>query len=97
MNNKQQPMNLKKTALLSALLLELAGSVSAATINVDGTICTLSDAIVAANNDVTFGGCTAGTGDDVLELDIAGSPFTQTEPVQPILSSITINGNGSAL
>ncbi|MEZ4561033.1 MAG: hypothetical protein R2851_29580, partial [Caldilineaceae bacterium] len=36
----------------------------AATISVDGTTCTLADAITAANSDTATGGCVAGSGAD---------------------------------
>src|SRR5262245_62890838 len=46
-----------------ALLLALGPGLGwAATITVDGTTCTLVDAITAANTDTTTGGCTAGSG-----------------------------------
>ncbi len=86
---------LKKTALISALLLEMGFSAHAATINVDGNTCTLADAITAANSDAVAGGCAAGSGDDVLELDSNGSPFTQVTQLPTLSSNITINGNGS--
>ncbi|MEM6457105.1 MAG: hypothetical protein AAF772_18590, partial [Acidobacteriota bacterium] len=42
----------------------------AATITADGTLCTLADAIVAANTDAATGGCPAGDpGADRIELD----------------------------
>ena len=40
--------------------------VLAATINVDGTNCTLADAIRSANTDAAVGGCTKGSGADTL-------------------------------
>ena len=49
----------------------------AATIAVDGTACTLIDAITAANSDAPAGGCTAGSGADTLVLP-AGSTHTLT-------------------
>ncbi|MCA9981667.1 MAG: hypothetical protein KDD89_12560, partial [Anaerolineales bacterium] len=52
------------TSLALALALALAGSPTpahAATINVDGTTCTLADAITSANSDTATGGCTAGS------------------------------------
>ena len=85
---------LKKTALVSALMLELTAA-GAATIAVDGTTCTLNDAIAAANNDVVSGGCTAGSGDDVLELPAEG--LLNTSATLEINSNVTINGNGSVV
>src|SRR5215212_3444143 len=49
------------------------GPALAATINVDGTTCTLVAAITAANNDTATGGCTAGSGADTLVLPIAST------------------------
>ena len=73
----------------------------AATISVDGTTCTLVDAITAANNNVLAGGCSAGSGADTIELPFFGSTHTLTTvnnntygptglPV--ITSEITISG-----
>ncbi len=86
---------LKKTALVSALMLATGGH--AATINVDGTTCNMADAITSANTDTATGGCLAGSGADVLELDIAGSPFSSTVQLPIVASDIVINGNGSTV
>ncbi len=94
-NKKQEPINFKKAALVSALLLELAGTASAATITVDGTTCTLNDAITAANNDTATGGCDAGAGADILELPMDGMLNLST--TAGITSIITINGNNSTI
>jgi hypothetical protein len=53
------------------------GSALASTINVDGTICTLVDAITAANTDTASGGCIAGSPADTIVLT-AGSTHTLT-------------------
>ncbi len=61
------------------------------TIIVDaGGICTLSDAITAANTDTATGGCAAGAGDDtiILETDVELSAA-----LPDITSTITIEGN----
>jgi hypothetical protein len=75
----------------------------AATINVDGTSCTLIDAIAAANTDAPAGGCTAGSGADTLVLP-AGSTHTLTQSydygpngLPLVTSAITIAGNGSTI
>lgn len=87
----------KKTILVSALLLELGiCTTQAATINVDGTTCTLADAITSANGDVVTGGCDAGVGDDVLELTVNGT-FTLTDALPDITTGIVINGNESSI
>ncbi|MCB1582102.1 MAG: hypothetical protein KDI92_03490 [Xanthomonadales bacterium] len=87
---------MKKTALVSALLLELTAGAHAATINVDGTTCTLNDAITAADTDTATGGCSAGSGADVLELPIDGN-LILAAPTGTINTEVTINGNGSVI
>ncbi len=54
------------------------GAVRAAVIAVDGTTCTLVNAILSANTDAAVGGCTAGTGADTLVL---GADVVLTTPV----------------
>ncbi len=94
-NKQQEPFNFKKAALVSALLLELAGTASAATINVDGVTCNLNNAVTAANTDTATGGCDAGVGDDVLELPIDG--MLNLTVTASITSNVTINGNNSTI
>src|SRR5215217_2863493 len=89
-----------------ALLLALGqGPALAATINVNGTTCTLVNAITAANNNTATGGCTAGLGADTIVLP-ANSTQTLTSVNTnyngatglPLISSvITIAGNGSTI
>ena len=75
----------------------------AATINVDGTSCTLIDAIAAANTDAPAGGCTAGSGADTLVLPPESThTLTQSYDYGPnglplVTSAITIAGNGSTI
>ncbi|MCX7544925.1 hypothetical protein [Marinicella gelatinilytica] len=90
-NNRSTNHCIKQTALVTALLLELTG-LQAATINVDGTTCTFADAVVAANNNVATGGCSAGSGDNTIELT---SPVINVSAQATIKSNITINGNGN--
>ena len=54
--------------LLLSIGAGMASPAQAATITVDGTTCTLADAITAANNDTATGGCSAGSGVDTLTL-----------------------------
>lgn len=55
--------------LVIALVVALLPLVAhAGTITVDGTTCTLPEAITAANTDAAFDGCTAGSGTDTLLL-----------------------------
>lgn len=88
--------HLKKTALASALFLELTAGVHAATIAVDGTTCTLGDAITAANTDAVAGGCTAGSGADILDLPVEGN-FVLAGPTPEVTTEITINGNRTVI
>ena len=81
----------------------------AATINVlstdpvNATVCTLSDAIRAANTDAIAGGCSAGSGADTIVLP-ANSTFSFIEPqgnvvtALPLISTeIVIQGNGATI
>ncbi len=91
-----------------ALLLALGQAPAfAATIQVDGSVCTLVEAITAANSDNPVSGCPAGSGaEDTLVLP-PGSTHTLISPVPdtslgysglPIVTSpITIEGNGSTV
>jgi hypothetical protein len=103
----------------AALLLALGQGVQAATINVapkvlpgintgDGK-CSLIEAIISANNDIAFGGCTAGSSADTIVLP-AKSSFTLTTPytdaytatygpagLPTITTEITITGNGAKI
>ncbi|MCB8961739.1 MAG: hypothetical protein H6651_15575 [Ardenticatenales bacterium] len=90
----------------AALYLALSGAPAyAATIVVDGTTCTLIDAIDAANTDTAVGGCVAGSGADVLQLP-AGATFSYAyednasaggNALPVVTSEITIEGNGSTI
>lgn len=95
--NNHKNMRFKQTALVSALLLEISSGVQAATIAVDGTNCTLPDAITAANNDTFTNGCSAGSGNDILELNINASPIVLTNSLPIIATNMAINGNGSII
>ncbi len=56
--------------------------------------CPLYDAIVAANTDAPSGACLGGQGHDTISLD-ADEDITQ--PLPPITSEITIEGNGFSI
>ena len=78
-----------------ALLLALGhGAAFAATINVDGTVCTLADAITAANTDTATGGCPAGSGADTLNIT---TDITLTNELPTIVGGVTIEGNGNTV
>ncbi len=89
-----------------ALLLALGQAPAlAATINVNGVICTVIDAITAANNDKPTGGCPGGSGADTITLP-AGSIHTLTSVnnttygptgLPLVTTAITIEGNGSTI
>jgi len=66
--NKIPKNSFIKTALTTALMLELFGTAQAAVIMVDNATCQLENAVISANSDTAFGGCTTGSGDDVIEL-----------------------------
>ncbi len=76
--------------------------VLAATITVDGTTCTLPNAILSANQDTAIGGCASGSGNDVLSLTSSlyqfSAPYgTSNFALPPITSSILIEGNGAVI
>ena len=86
-----------RLALSSTLLSVLAGlspspaSAGAPDIHVDGATCTLADAILAANDDTTTGGCVASAGTDTVVLD-ADVVLTEAHP-----SSTDIAGGRAGL
>lgn len=85
----------------------LARAGSAATITANGTTCTLSSAILAANADTPAFGCTAGSGSDTIDLqyDVTLSEEDNVTPsiggaragLPEITTNITITGNGHLL
>lgn len=92
----------KLSARRSLVALAVAGlfaapvpSVLASTINVDGTNCTLLEAINNANNDNNGGGngCSPGSGTDTLVLPTTGNFPSLTAALPRITSSLTIKGN----
>ena len=97
-------MSLAGVALLLAVNGAAIGIASpTATIVVDGTTCTLVDAITAANTDTATGGCTAGSGADTINLQTnvtltAVHNTTQGNNGLPVVTSaITIEGNGNTI
>jgi len=87
-------MNAKKFSGLLATVLLLVlphHTAQAASITVDGTACTLADAITAANTDTAKGGCPAGSGTDTITLmkDVVLAAALPT-----ITSVVTIEGQG---
>ena len=78
------------------LALGIADPSQAATIPVDGTICTLADAIRAANTEFIAGGCLPGAGADTIVLP-PGSTQTLAAALPAVTSVITVEGNGSTI
>lgn len=76
-----------------ALFLPLSGAVGAS-INVGG-FCLLDDAIESANTDTAVGGCTSGSGADVISLASNGSYSSASYFV--VSSEIVIEGNLSTI
>jgi hypothetical protein len=79
--------------LVASFLLLLAGSAAqAADITVDGTNCTLAEAIISANNDSASGnGCVDGSGADTITLQV---DVTLAAALPQISTVITIEGDG---
>ena len=71
----------------------ISAEASAGGISVDGS-CSLSDAITAANEDQTVGGCSAGDGADTITLT---GDITLSAELPPIESMITLEGGGFAI
>ena len=75
------------------LLLALSAHVSlAATIDVDQSTCILQNAITSANSDTATGGCTAGSGDDIINLASVQFQIRLTATLPQITSTITLEG-----
>lgn len=97
---KKYSLAIRQRPLVVAVALALhIGTVTGAVITVDAHIppgCTLTDAVVSANNDVSVGGCVSGLGDDVILFDPALSGSTITPGVQlDIASNMTIDGDSA--
>ncbi len=58
------------------------------------TICTLQDQIIAANTDRAYGSCPAGNGADIIYMV---RDYALSEPLAPIKTDITIEGNGHTI
>jgi hypothetical protein len=66
----------------------------AATITVDGSSCTLAQAITAANTDTATGGCIAGDGADTVDLQ---ADVILAAGLPAISSEMTLQGNGHTI
>ena len=91
-----------------ALLLALGQAPAlAATINVDGTNCTLAEAIRSANTNTAVGGCTKGSGADTIVLPIGSTQSltavnntntTRGPTGLPVIrSTVTLQGRNSTI
>ncbi len=90
-------LTIASTGIVLLLALFLAQPVFAASIIVDGSTCTLADAITAANTNTATGGCLAGDdvgGYDTIELQ---TDVVLTAELPYITSTIVLEGNGRAL
>ncbi|WP_395377610.1 choice-of-anchor Q domain-containing protein [Marinicella sp. W31] len=97
---KNNRLNTKRTALFTALVLELSSMAHADVITVDGIDCQLADAITAANSNAKTNGCSAGNADIKINdtIDLQGNRIIQLNMALPkITSKLTINGNGATL
>ena len=83
---------LKHALLLPMLLVSAVSTAQAADITVNGTTCTLADAITAANTDTATGGCAAGSIDDE-DIIILETNVTLSAALPEINSPVTIKGN----
>jgi hypothetical protein len=96
---------LRKTLVASAISLSLANIASAATINVGPINCSLIDAIFSADQDISVGLCTHGSGNDTIVLQpnsihtltvVNSSATNRGDNGLPLISTnITIQGNGA--
>lgn len=57
--------------------------------------CSLREAIVAANGDTAFGGCIAGSGDDIINFTVTGT-ITLTSALPTLSTSMRIEGPGAS-
>jgi hypothetical protein len=80
---------LMRHLVLASLL--TGGAAQAADITVDGSSCTLADAITAANTDAAAGGCPAGFDADTITLE---ADITLEAALPEISSEITVEGGG---
>ena len=96
---------LRRLGLASLLLAFFSHPMSAATIVVNETTCTLVDAIAAANTDTAVDGCAAGAGADIVELttdvlltEVNNNHLGLGNNSLPVIESdITIEGAGFAI
>ena len=76
--------------MISSGLFNFAQPAYAASITVNGTTCTLANAITAANTDTATGGCPAGSGADIITIV---ADVTLVAELPKIASDLTIQGD----
>lgn len=86
--------------MAAAMALALSGTIDAANIAVDGTNCTLADALRSANTDSAVGGCGAGKGADTLNLTAAAYTLAEVDNAEQgpnglpmVASELTVEGD----
>lgn len=87
-------LRLVLTTMLTAAVFSPTNSIAAANIIVGNSICTLADAIVAANKDLVTGGCPAGNGEDTL---IFAADIELTGELPHIETAIALEGGGHTI
>lgn len=93
----KRTLTIAGTGIILLIALFLAQPVFAAEIVVDGSSCTLADAITAANTNTASGGCPAGDdvgGYDTIELQ---TDVLLTAELPYITSTVVLEGNGRTL
>jgi len=61
----------------------------------DDTTCSLREAIIAANTNAAYHGCTAGSGDDFITFSVIGI-IALSDSLPAITSDLSINGPGTS-
>lgn len=84
----------------AVLLLASAGPVLAGTITVnsatdDSIGCTLREAIVAANTDAAYGGCSGAAGNDIIDMSGINGTITLASNLPVITETVQLNGPGA--
>jgi len=82
------------TVLALALSASMAPRAKAATITVDENGCSLAFAIISANTDVVTGGCPAGAGPDIIDLQ---ADVTLAADLPVVSTEVTIAGNNHTI
>jgi hypothetical protein len=93
-NLASQPAQSASRPTIVPAISEGPGSIIVVNGNNSGSDCTLDDAIVAANTNSATGNCIAGTGDDILDIQVN---VNLTAPAPVISSTMTIEGNSNSI